>query len=168
MGFSENQRNEAPGDAPASDAATGVVARQRLLSVLARSSGPALLAHWKKTGLDPVVDVLRGPESGLVALQGRAGGTGQPFHVGEVSATRVTVRIGSGQVGHAMISGRDTRKAQLVAVIDALAQDPAHADLVEREIVAPLEQLAREADARIRQETAATRVNFFTMVRGED
>jgi alpha-D-ribose 1-methylphosphonate 5-triphosphate synthase subunit PhnG len=135
---------------------------------LPRASGSDLLKCWKQTGLDPAVELLRGPESGLVALQGRAGGTGQPFHVGEVSATRVTVRIGSGQVGHAMISGRDTRKAQLVAVIDALAQDPAHADLVEREIVAPLDQLGNEADAKVRRETAATRVNFFTMVRGED
>ena len=43
-----------------------------------------------------------------------------------------------------------------------------HAGLVEREIVGPLEQLAGEADAKVRRETAATRVNFFTMVRGED
>lgn len=145
-----------------------VARRQRLLSVLAKAPRNELLKCWKQTGLDPEVELLRGPESGLVALQGRAGGTGQPFHVGEVSATRVTVRIGSGQVGHAMIRGRDARKAQLVAVIDALAQDPAHADLVEREIVAPLEQLGDEADAKVRRETAATRVNFFTMVRGED
>ncbi|WP_339763539.1 phosphonate C-P lyase system protein PhnG [uncultured Hoeflea sp.] len=142
--------------------------RQRRLSVLAKAPAGELLSCWKRTGLDPSVELLRGPESGLVALQGRAGGTGQPFHVGEMSATRVTVRIGSGQVGHAMISGRDTRKAQLVAVIDALAQDPAQAEMIERVIVAPLEQLASEADATLRQETAATRVNFFTMVRGED
>ncbi|VVT09851.1 phosphonate C-P lyase system protein PhnG [Hoeflea sp. EC-HK425] len=153
---------------PDGNVATDIARRQRLLSVLARAPSKDLVSRWKQTGLDPSVELLRGPESGLVALQGRAGGTGQPFHVGEVSATRVTVRIGSGQVGHAMISGRDARKAQLVAVIDALAQDPGHAELVEREIVAPLEQLERAADARIRQETAATRVNFFTMVRGED
>ncbi|PHR18769.1 MAG: phosphonate C-P lyase system protein PhnG [Hoeflea sp.] len=146
----------------------GAAGRQRLLSVLAKASAGELLACWKRTALDPSVELLRGPESGLVALQGRAGGTGQPFHVGEVSATRVTVRIGSGHVGHAMISGRDSRKAQLVAVIDALAQDPAQAGLIEREIVAPLERLASEADAKLREETAATRVNFFTMVRGED
>lgn len=146
----------------------GAAGRQRLLSVLARAPANELLKRWKQTGLDPSVELLRGPESGLVALQGRAGGTGQPFHVGEVSATRVTVRIGSGQVGHAMISGRDSRKAQLVAVIDALAQDPAQAGMIEREIVAPLERLASEADAKLRKETAATRVNFFTMVRGED
>lgn len=146
----------------------GAAGRQRLLSVLAKAPAGELLACWKRTGLDPSVELLRGPEIGLVALQGRAGGTGQPFHVGEVSATRVTVRIGTGHVGHAMISGRDSRKAQLVAVIDALAQDPVRAGLIEREIVAPLERLASEADAKLRGETAATRVNFFTMVRGED
>ncbi|KJS12279.1 MAG: phosphonate metabolism protein PhnG [Hoeflea sp. BRH_c9] len=147
---------------------SGVAARQRRLSVLAKAEGKDLLALWKQTGLDPAVELLRGPESGLVALRGRIGGGGQPFHVGEVSATRVTVRIESGQVGHAMISGRDARKAQLVAVIDALAQDPAQVERIERDIVAPLEQLAGEADAKLREETAATRVNFFTMVRGED
>ncbi len=136
--------------------------------MLAKAPAKALQACWKQTGLDPSVELLRGPETGLVALQGRAGGTGQPFHVGELSATRVTVRIGTGQVGHAMISGRDTRKAQLVAVIDALAQDPSRAVMIEEVIVAPLERLADETDAKLREETAATRVNFFTMVRGED
>lgn len=150
------------------EAGEGVAARQRRLSVLAKAQGKDLLALWKQTGLDPAVELLRGPESGLVALRGRIGGGGQPFHVGEVSATRVTVRIDTGHVGHAMVSGRDARKAQLVAVIDALAQDPAQADLIERAIVAPLEQRASMADATLREQTAATRVNFFTMVRGED
>jgi alpha-D-ribose 1-methylphosphonate 5-triphosphate synthase subunit PhnG len=143
-------------------------ARQRRLSVLAKAPSKELLSCWKQAGLDPEVQLLRGPETGLVALRGRIGGNGQPFHVGEMSATRVTVRIGSGEVGHAMISGRDTRKAQLVAVIDALAQDPAHAEMIEQVIVAPLEKLASETDAKLREETAATKVNFFTMVRGED
>ena len=65
--------------------------RQRRLSVLAKAPAGELLSCWKRTGLDPSVELLRGPESGLVALQGRAGGTGQPFHVGEMSATRVSV-----------------------------------------------------------------------------
>lgn len=164
MGFAE-PRPEQSGEAETS---TPESARKRRLSVLAKAPAVALLAHWKATGLDPAVELLRGPETGLVALQGRIGGSGQPFHAGEVSATRVTVRIGSGQVGHAMIAGRDARKAQLVAVIDALALDPAHAELIESGVVAPLEALAQAADATVRSETAATKVNFFTMVRGED
>jgi alpha-D-ribose 1-methylphosphonate 5-triphosphate synthase subunit PhnG len=132
MALAENVRDETPG----TDGIGDMARRQRLLSVLAKAPGKDLLSCWKQTGLDPAVELLRGPESG--------------------------------QVGHAMISGRDSRKAQLVAVIDALAQDPAQADLIERAIVAPLEALAAEADGKLRAETAATRVNFFTMVRGED
>lgn len=146
----------------------GQAGRRRLLSVLAKAKSADLLARWSETGLDPEVELLRGPESGLIALQGRIGGGGQPFHAGEVSATRVTVRIGTGHVGHAMIAGRDTRKAKLVAVIDALAQDDAHAEAIETIIVAPLERIAEAQDQALREQTAATRVNFFTMVRGED
>lgn len=142
--------------------------RRRRLSVLACAPVNELLERWRATGLDPAVELLRGPETGLIALQGRIGGSGQPFHAGEMSATRVTVRIGSGQVGHAMIAGRDSRKAQLVAVIDALALDPAHAGTIETSIVMPLEGLAQRSDAGVRARTAATKVNFFTMVRGED
>lgn len=155
-------------DGAAHGAPGDIAARQRRLSVLAKARAADLLACWKQTGLDPAVELLRGPESGLMALRGRIGGSGQPFHVGEVSATRVTVRIGSGHVGHAMVAGRDVRKAQLVAVIDALAQDAQHAEMIERDIVLPLEQGLAQADAKLREETAATRVNFFTMVRGED
>lgn len=160
MGFAE------PG--PEQSVEAEISARKRRLSVLAKAPANALLAHWKATGLDPSVELLRGPEIGLIALQGRIGGSGQPFHAGEVSATRVTVRVGSGHVGHAMIAGRDARKAQLVAVIDALALDPGHANAIETGIVAPLEALALASDANMRTETAATKVNFFTMVRGED
>ncbi|MEQ8589488.1 MAG: phosphonate C-P lyase system protein PhnG [Roseitalea porphyridii] len=142
--------------------------RQRRLSVLAKAPAGELLDRWKATGLDPSVELLRGPETGLIAVRARIGGSGQPFQAGEMSATRVTVRIGTGQVGHAMIAGRDARKAQLVAVIDALALDPAHAGTIEDRIVAPLEAMAMAADATVRSETAATKVNFFTMVRGED
>lgn len=153
---------------PDRDAGPEARERQRRLSVLAKAPAGELLDRWKATGLDPAVELLRGPETGLIAVRGRIGGTGQPFQAGEMSATRVTVRIGTGQVGHAMIAGRDARKAQLVAVIDALALDPAHAETIEARIVAPLEAMAMTTDAAVRSETAATKVNFFTMVRGED
>ena len=43
--------------------------------------------------------------------------------------------------------------------------DPA---MIEEKIVTPLRQAAHSADTRRRAETAATKVDFFTMVRGED
>ncbi|MEQ8307087.1 MAG: phosphonate C-P lyase system protein PhnG [Hoeflea sp.] len=157
-----------PQTGPGKDGGPGARDRQRRLSVLAKAPAAELLDRWKATGLDPAVELLRGPETGLIAVRARIGGAGQPFQAGEMSATRVTVRIGTGQVGHAMIAGRDARKAKLVAIIDALALDPAHAETIEDRIVAPLEAMAMAADGAVRSETAATKVNFFTMVRGED
>lgn len=144
------------------------VARRRRMSILAQAPGNRLVDLWRATGLDPEIEVLRGPETGLVALRGRIGGDGGPFQVGEVSATRVSVRVGGGAVGHAMVLGRDTVKARLAAVIDALALDPTGADQIETAIIAPLEAEMADRDGALAAETAATRVNFFTMVRGED
>ena len=161
--FSETPGSELP--APLSPSA---IQRQRRLSVLAQAPLPRMAALWRQTGLDPDIEILRGPENGLVALRGRIGGTGQPFQVGEVSATRVTVRIIGGAVGHAMITGRDNARAQLAATLDALAEDPALTDRIEREVITPLEAEAVERDAGLGAEVAATRVNFFTLVRGDD
>ena len=146
---------------------TDQAARRRRMAVLAQAPIEKIVELWSATGLDPAVELLRGPESGMIALRGRIGGTGQPFQVGEVSATRVTVRIG-GHVGHAMIVGRDVRHAKLAAVIDGLSEDAELGMRLEAEIIAPLEAGIAAADATRAAETAATRVNFFTMVRGED
>ena len=62
-------------------------------------------------------EFLRRPETGLVMLRGRAGGTGQAFNLGEASVTRCSVRLSDGQVGTGYVLGRDQRKAELVAVL---------------------------------------------------
>ena len=101
-------------------------------------------------------------------LRGRMGGTGKPFNFGEATVTRATVRLSDGAVGHALFIGRDAAKAQIAAVIDALAGDPQREARIEAEIIAPLEAEQEGRDAARRAETAATRVEFFTLVRGED
>ena len=62
--------------------------------------------------------------------------------------------------------GRDLERARLAALFDALWQR--EADAVDTHLLAPVRaRLAGEA-RRKAEETAATRVNFFTMTRGED
>ncbi len=80
--------------------------------------------------------------------------------------SRASVRIGTGETGHGYCLGRDGDKAHLIAVIDAVFQrEP---DNVEFAILRPLRDAA-QATAKVRsEETAATKVDFFTMVRGED
>ena len=112
----------------------------------------------------PAHEILRAPETGTMMVQGRVGGTGAPFNLGEVTVTRASVRLAGGAVGHAMVQGRDQAHATRAALVDALAQTGDGAEA----ILAPLRTEA-EARAQARAaRAAATRVEFFTLLRGED
>src|SRR5580698_412180 len=102
-----------------------VSARQHWMSVLARAPAETIEALLTRDGHLPAWTRVRGPETGLVMVRGRAGGSGSPFNLGEMTVTRCTVRLGSGTAGHAYIAGRDERRAEMAAVADALLQVPA-------------------------------------------
>jgi len=142
--------------------------RKAVMATLAQASGDDIARLWDEAGLTSEAELLRGPETGLVTVRGRIGGGGAPFNVGEATVTRATVRLPSGQVGHSYTLGRDRKKAKLAAIADALWQDPAQRKTVETALVAPLRTAQSEAREKRLAETAATKVDFFTMVRGED
>ncbi len=141
--------------------------RKASLATLARGTeaelaGP-LARHWP----DLAVRDLKRPEIGLVMVRGRMGGDGAAFNLGEATVTRAVVELASGRRGHGQMLGRNPRLARMAAVADALWQDAAERPLIERDILAPIRaRLARES-TKTRAETAATRVDFFTLVRGE-
>ena len=140
--------------------------RRLALNALAAADADALAAAWSNWADKPEFKPVRGPETGLVMVRGRAGGGGAPFNLGEASVSRATVRLDSGEIGHGYCLGRDLDKARLIAVFDALFQrDPAS---VESQILTPLRAAGTAADLKRKAETAATRVNFFTMVRGDN
>jgi alpha-D-ribose 1-methylphosphonate 5-triphosphate synthase subunit PhnG len=140
--------------------------RQEALGVLANAEMADLSAIWQTWENRPQVQTLRGAETGLVMLRGRTGGGGAPFNLGEATVSRASVRIDTGEVGHGYCLGRDTDKAGLIAIIDALFQrEP---DNIEFAILRPLRDIAWARNTQRREETAATKVDFFTMVRGED
>lgn len=142
--------------------------RRRAMALLARSDGDEIRRLWETSGLAVEVEPVRGPETGLVMLRGRMGGGGAAFNLGEATVTRATVRLATGEVGHSYALGRDADKARIAATVDALWQRAEARAAVEERIVTPLAAAAAEADKRRRDETAATKVDFFTMVRGED
>ncbi|MDQ0563967.1 alpha-D-ribose 1-methylphosphonate 5-triphosphate synthase subunit PhnG [Rhizobium mesoamericanum] len=142
--------------------------RKRVVDLLARAERQELVEAWDKLAEKPAVQPVRGPETGLVMVRGRMGGGGAPFNLGEVTVTRATVRLGSGTVGHAQALGTDREKARLSAIFDALWQEPATQLLVEQALLEPIAARVTDADRRKADETAATRVDFFTMVRGDD
>lgn len=138
------------------------------MNVLARASADDLREAWDRLSAKPDYDFLRRPETGLVMVQGRAGGTGARFNFGEMTVTRCAVRVAAGHSGFGYVAGRDATRAELAAVFDALLQDDARADEVRRTIIAPLEADQKARRQRTDAKTAATRVDFFTLVRGED
>lgn len=138
------------------------------MGVLARADEGALGELWQAANQNSGYQRLRGPETGLVMVRGRAGGSGSPFNLGEMAVTRCSVRLADGTVGHAYVSGRRPQHAERAAVIDALMQDDAKRPGLEATVIEPLEVRERERRERRAGESAATKVEFFTLVRGED
>ena len=137
--------------------------RRRWMAILARASAADIEARLVQVPPLPEYRFLRRPETGLVMLRGRAGGDGAGFNCGELPVTRCSVHTASGLVGHAYVTGRDPRQAELAAVLDAVLQDPERAGSVQQEVIAPLAEAQQARRDTIARKAAATRVQFFTM-----
>lgn len=143
-------------------------ARQRWMGILARTPLPRLEEAFAALPAPPAFEHLRRPEIGSALVRARAGGSGQRFNMGEMTVTRCSVRLECGAVGHAYVAGRSRRHAELAAVFDALLQTRRHQWSLLRDLIEPQAEALAQARAAVAAEAAATRVEFFTMVRGED
>jgi alpha-D-ribose 1-methylphosphonate 5-triphosphate synthase subunit PhnG len=144
--------------------------RQAAMAVLAHCDAAEIAAHLDAVALpvqEKQYENLREPENGLVMVRGRIGGDGAPFNLGEATVSRAAVRLVTGEVGFGYTLGRDHDKARMIALCDALIQTIDHADTVEAQVVEPLRARMISERSRRAAETAATRVDFYTLVRGE-
>ena len=147
--------------------------RKRRMAALALADETTLEAEAARLSDAFSYTFLRRPEAGLVMLEGRAGNSGQRFNLGEMLITRCVVRLEpqgneTATEGYAFVQGNRPRHAELAALFDALLQQEAWAKSLERSLIAPLAAGREEQLQKRAEETAATRVDFFTMVRGED
>jgi alpha-D-ribose 1-methylphosphonate 5-triphosphate synthase subunit PhnG len=140
--------------------------RKAAMRVLVHSDGTEIASRLDAIAVPPHED-LREPENGLVMVRGRIGGDGAPFNLGEATVSRAAVRLSTGEVGFGYVLGRDRPKARMIALCDALVQSNEFADAVEAKVIAPLRAVMISERNRKAAETAATRVDFYTMVRGE-
>ena len=144
-----------------------IEARRVWLSLLAKSPAASVERLWNGLNIAPDHTLLRNPEIGAVMVRGRAGAVGAAFNLGEMSVTRASVKLGCGAVGHGYVQGRSKTHALQAGLIDALMQTDLAQD-VETAILIPLGQ-EMDAKKKIRaSKAAATKVEFLTMVRGED
>src|SRR5882672_9682437 len=140
--------------------------RKNAMTVLAHSETSEIARHLAAIAV-PVYENLREPENGLVMVRGRIGGDGAPFNLGEATVSRAAVRLATGEVGFGYVLGRDRQKARMIALCDALVQSNEFAEAVETKVLAPLRAAMISERNRKAAETAATRVDFCTLVRGE-
>jgi alpha-D-ribose 1-methylphosphonate 5-triphosphate synthase subunit PhnG len=142
--------------------------RRAAMAVLAESSAGEIAHLLETLGHLPAYDEMRAPENGLVMIRGRIGGDGARFNLGEATVSRAVVRLATGEMGFGYVLGRDRAKARLIAVCDALVQTATYSAEIEYKVIAPIRSsLETQRDVRARQ-VAATKVDFFTLVRGED
>jgi alpha-D-ribose 1-methylphosphonate 5-triphosphate synthase subunit PhnG len=140
--------------------------RQAAMAVLAHSAAADIASCLGAIAV-PDYEDLREPENGLVMVRGRIGGDGAPFNLGEATVSRAAVRLASGEVGFGYTLGRDRQKARMIALCDALVQSSEFYDAVEATVLAPLRAAMISEQSRKAAQTAATRVDFYTLVRGE-
>ena len=142
--------------------------RRDWMSLLAKARPETLQTLWRAAGFAPDHVWLRAPECGAVMVRGRAGGTGAPFNLGEMTVTRCALRLASGEIGHAWSPGRDKRHAATAALCDALMQSEPQRVAIAAKILDPLRAAAADIARTRAEKAAATKVEFFTLVRGED
>jgi alpha-D-ribose 1-methylphosphonate 5-triphosphate synthase subunit PhnG len=154
------------GDEGKTDDSTTQARRRAAMAVLAHSDAAEISGRLAAIGL-PAHENLREPENGLVMVRGRIGGDGAPFNLGEATVARAAVRLSTGEVGFGYTLGRDAGKARMIALCDAMVQSDQFAETVEARVIAPLRAAMTARRSRKAAETAATRVDFYTLVRGE-
>lgn len=157
--------------------------RQERMSALALARPESLADVFAQLPPLPTYTLPRQPEAGMIMTRARTGNTGQPFHLGEVLVTRCTVCLEShlaaaeashapesnkAIMGHAWVRGRSPRHAELAALFDALWQHPDYAPFLNQKLWPRLSQERQNRIAREGAAVAPSRVDFFTLVRGED
>lgn len=142
--------------------------RAAWMSTLAKAPAEDVVAAVADIPDLPAHDCVRGPETGLVMVRARAGGTGERFNFGEMTVTRCTVRTSDGATGHSYVPGTSATHAEAAALLDALLQSEARRPTLQKEVVRPLRAQLEAKKQEKAAKSAATKVDFFTMVRGED
>jgi alpha-D-ribose 1-methylphosphonate 5-triphosphate synthase subunit PhnG len=137
--------------------------RPAWLSLLARAPGDALARLLETSPPLPGYTLLRGPETGMSMVRGRAGGGGAAFNLGEMTLSRCSLRDTAGRIGHGYAAGRDHAQVTLIARLDAALQDAARYPALEAAVLLPLAQAERTRRATQAAQAAATEVKFFTL-----
>lgn len=145
--------------------------RRRWISVLSRASAAEIADLFATYGGVPAHEIVKAPEAGTIMIEARAGGAGRRFNLGEATVTKCIVEVGD-RIGVGLTLGREPEHARFAAIVDALLldagrRDIAHAESLFDHFITPLERVQEQRRSLESRKAARTKVEFFTMVRGE-
>ncbi|MFB9947523.1 phosphonate C-P lyase system protein PhnG [Rhizobium puerariae] len=141
--------------------------RAAWMTLLAEAPVQELEAHWAEV-VHPTFVWIRRPEHGSAMIRGRASGTGMQFNLGDVTVTRCTLQLGTGEIGVAYVMGRDKRHAALAALFDAMLQNEGESgDQATRTFIAALDRSRTRRRKAIVAETQSSKVDFTMLARGD-
>lgn len=142
--------------------------RQEWMRVLAQAEPAELERAFAALPALPAHRWLRKPETGMAMVRARSGGTGSQFNLGELTVTRCALLLEDGTMGVAYVRGRSQRHAEQAALADALLQTGQWHDRLQDALIDPLARAAHERRDRKARTAAQSKVDFFTLARGED
>ena len=145
---------------------TGAIAvRQRTHGLIAKSPHEMVRDLFDRMENLPDIKQVRPTDTGLIMVRGKVGGDGGRFNLGELPLTRAALRIDGGQVGIGYVAGRNSDHAELAALADAMVQSETWCSVLEEKVLIPLADAVRDKKTERGRKAAATKVDFFTMVR---
>lgn len=110
---------------------------------------------------------ITGPENGMLMVQAKADGSGSRFNLGEMTVSKCVLEVKGKFMGSGWVMGSDLRHAELAALFDGLLQDPALHDRLMTTLIPRLKEKERARRDRLLKDAADTKVDFFTLKRGE-
>ena len=142
--------------------------RQHWMSIMARADYQEFAEYWQSTNISPEFTSLRPAEIGMIMLKGKVNGDGNAFNMGEATITRCSVQFSSGVIGSSYILGRNKQHAELAAVVDAQLQQGEFNEQIVENVLLPLSILHEQKQTQYQSKAIKTKVDFFTLLRGED
>jgi len=107
------------------------------------------------------------PETGMIMAQAKADGSNGRFNLGEITVSRCVLEVKKIYMGTSWVMGSDLRHAELAALFDGMLQDPVTRDKLTNTLIKELKIKQTVKNERLTQDASDTRVEFFTLKRGE-
>ena len=107
------------------------------------------------------------PETGMLMVQAKADGSDARFNLGEITVSKCILNVRGQYLGAGWIMGSDLRHAELAALFDGLLQDPEYYQVLIQTLIPVLIEKQKSRNESLLKDAADTKVNFFTLKRGE-